>query len=109
MFILKYGTVFKAPGSSRKIMLNTDIILGEVLLMKVPTAETVVNKLNTIDNTYRNFQMEVLAGRDDTVTTTKEHGNTFKMDFAKVYWNPRLGSSCFTVVLTLQAPISSPF
>ena len=68
-------------------------VIGEVLLDKVPSARTVVNKINIIDNTYRNFQMELMAGEDDLVTTVKEHGMRFKMDFSKVYWNSRL-SKC---------------
>lgn len=67
-------------------------IIGQVLLDKHNYIRTVVNKLNTIDNTFRNFQMEVLAGDEDTVTTVKENGVSFKFDFAKVYWNTRLGT-----------------
>ena len=57
----------------------------------MPAVKTVVNKLNQIDNTFRNFQMELLAGEEKYVTTTHEHGCTFELDFSKVYWNPRLG------------------
>ena len=55
------------------------------------TAKTVVNKTGVIDNTFRNFQMEVLAGDEDFITVAHECGATYKMDFSKVYWNPRLG------------------
>lgn len=34
---------------------------------KNPGITCVVNKTNTIDSTYRNFQMEVLAGEDNMV------------------------------------------
>ena len=64
---------------------------GDVIIDKINQVTTVVNKLNTIDNTYRNFAMEVIAGEENFITTTKEHGNTFQFDFSKVYWNPRLG------------------
>ena len=74
-------------------------VIGQVLLDKVHSARTVVNKTNNIDNTYRNFQMEILAGSEDLVTITKEHGYSFQMDFSKVYWNSRL--SKFPIVLTL--------
>ncbi|XP_033736255.1 tRNA (guanine(37)-N1)-methyltransferase-like [Pecten maximus] len=67
-------------------------IIGQVLLDKNNYIRTVVNKLNNIDNTFRNFQMEVIAGEDDTITTVKENGVSFKFDFAKVYWNSRLGT-----------------
>ncbi|XP_053376111.1 tRNA (guanine(37)-N1)-methyltransferase-like [Mercenaria mercenaria] len=67
-------------------------IIGEVLLDKVPGVKTVVNKLNTIDNTFRTFQMELMAGEDNFVTQAKENGFTFELDFSKVYWNSRLGT-----------------
>ncbi|KAI8744585.1 tRNA (guanine(37)-N1)-methyltransferase [Biomphalaria glabrata] len=67
-------------------------IIGEVLIDKISTIKTVVNKLNAIDNTYRNFQMELLAGEDNYVTRTKEHQCTFELDFSKVYWNSRLST-----------------
>ena len=63
----------------------------------------VVNKSSTIDNTFRNFEMEILAkkdettegendnfGRNDFVVSVKENGAKFEFDFSKVYWNPRL-------------------
>ena len=57
---------------------------------KVPTVKTVVNKLNQIDNTFRNFKMELLAGEDQFVTKVRENDCNFELDFSKVYWNPRL-------------------
>ena len=65
--------------------------VGQVILDKLSAIQTVVNKTQTIDNTYRNFQMEVLAGEPEMVTTVREHGLAYKLDFSKVYWNSRLG------------------
>ncbi|PWA03467.1 hypothetical protein BB558_000378 [Smittium angustum] len=65
-------------------------IIGEVILDKSPTIKTVVNKLDTIDSTYRNFKMEVLAGEPNLVAIVRESGCRFKFDFSKVYWNSRL-------------------
>ncbi|XP_050407196.1 tRNA (guanine(37)-N1)-methyltransferase [Patella vulgata] len=67
-------------------------VIGEILLEKNPSIRTVVNKLNVIDNTFRNFQMELLAGEQDYITTARENGCAFEFDFSKVYWNSRLGS-----------------
>lgn len=67
-------------------------ILGQVFLDNVPQAKTVVNKIQTIENTYRNFEMEVLAGDPNTVVKLKENGGTYEFDFAKVYWNSRLSA-----------------
>jgi len=73
-------------------------VIGEVILDKNSMVTTVVNKLNTIDNTFRNFQMELLAGEDNFVTCARENGCTFEMDFSKVYWNPRLSTEHQRVV-----------
>lgn len=77
-------------------------LIGQVYLDKVPGISVVVNKLNTIDSTYRNFQMEVLGGEGETVVTVKENGATYTMDFARVYWNPRLSTEHGRIVGQLQ-------
>ena len=53
-----------------------------------------MNKLGAIDTKFRYFQMEVLAGeeRGNYEVEVKHNGLTFRFDFAKVYWNPRLGT-----------------
>ncbi|KAH9500950.1 tRNA (guanine(37)-N1)-methyltransferase [Bulinus truncatus] len=78
-------------------------LIGEVLIDKISAVRTVVNKLNAIDNTYRNFQMELLAGEDNFVTKTKEHNCTFELDFSKVYWNSRLSTEHQRVVEYIPA------
>ncbi|CAD5122446.1 DgyrCDS10871 [Dimorphilus gyrociliatus] len=67
-------------------------LIGQVLLDKIPYAKTVVNKQNVINNTYRFFEMEILAGEENFITKTKEHGCIYELDFSKVYWNPRLST-----------------
>ena len=68
------------------------LTLGEVLLDKNVHIKTVVNKTNTINTTYRFFEMELLAGEDKMVTSVSEHGCVFEFDYSKVYWNSRLQS-----------------
>lgn len=46
--------------------------------------KTVVNKTSIIDSTYRNFEMEVIAGEEEFVTKVVEYGFTFHFDFSKV-------------------------
>lgn len=77
-------------------------LIGEVYLDKINNVKTVVNKLDVIDTTYRHFAMEILAGVNDTVATVKENGSTFQFDFAKVYWNPRLGNEHALLVSKLN-------
>lgn len=59
---------------------------------KLPRLKTVVNKLNEINNEFRFFNMELLAGEDNMVALVREHGVAFQFDFSKVYWNPRLST-----------------
>jgi tRNA (guanine37-N1)-methyltransferase len=65
-------------------------IIGQVLLDKITRVRTVVNKVGTIENEWRVFEMEVLAGEDDTIAEVRQGGLRYKLDFRKVYWNSRL-------------------
>lgn len=44
---------------------------------KNPGVTCVVNKTNTIDSTYRNFQMEVLAGENNMVAKVRWKGSVW--------------------------------
>ena len=65
-------------------------VLGELLLDKNKHIKTVVNKTNAIEETFRFFKMELLAGEDKMMATVNEHGCVFEFDYSKVYWNSRL-------------------
>ncbi|OUM67506.1 hypothetical protein PIROE2DRAFT_39963 [Piromyces sp. E2] len=65
-------------------------IIGEIILDKNKHIKTVVNKTGKIDNTFRFFEMELLAGIWDMNAELKESNCTFQFDFSKVYWNSRL-------------------
>ncbi|KAG1455897.1 hypothetical protein G6F46_008428 [Rhizopus delemar] len=65
-------------------------LIAQVILDKNKKIKSVVNKTNNIDNTYRNFEMEILAGDSNMITELKENECRFKFDFSKVYWNSRL-------------------
>ncbi|XP_017107835.2 tRNA (guanine(37)-N1)-methyltransferase isoform X1 [Drosophila bipectinata] len=78
-------------------------LIGQVFLDKLPNCRTVVNKAATIDNTYRNFQLELICGEEDYQVETKENGVPFEFDFSKVYWNPRLSTEHERIVKLLNA------
>lgn len=40
--------------------------------------------MGSIENKFRVFQMEVLAGEDSTETEVRQHGARFRLDFRKV-------------------------
>jgi len=73
----------------RDNMLDQKEAIGQILLLR-KNARTVVRKTNEINNEFRFFSMELLAGEPDYVVKALENGCTFRMDFSKVYWNPRL-------------------
>lgn len=77
-------------------------LIGEVLRDKLPNCRTVVNKAASIDNTYRNFQLELICGDPDYQVETKENGVPFEFDFSKVYWNPRLSTEHERIVNMLK-------
>lgn len=56
-----------------------------VLDKNKPKIQTVVNKIDVIQNDYRTMQLEVLAGNHSLVTTVVENGLRFRVDLAKVY------------------------
>nr|XP_022919342.1 tRNA (guanine(37)-N1)-methyltransferase [Onthophagus taurus] len=86
----------------REHLLPFKKLIGEVLLDKISGCETVVNKINNIDNTYRNFSMEVLCGKNETKTSLKENNCIFEFDFATVYWNSRLSTEHERIVKIIQ-------
>jgi tRNA (guanine37-N1)-methyltransferase len=69
-------------------------LIGEVVL-EVGTRQkshvrTVVTKLSSISNTFRTFDMEVIAGERNTEVEVTEGACRFVFDFAKVYWSSKL-------------------
>ncbi|XP_030747595.1 tRNA (guanine(37)-N1)-methyltransferase [Sitophilus oryzae] len=86
----------------REHLLPFKHLIGEVLYDKVPRCKSVVNKVNMIDNTYRNFQMELLKGENNMVTAVKENNCKFEFDFSSVYWNSRLCTEHERIVKTLK-------
>ncbi|PUU72637.1 S-adenosyl-L-methionine-dependent methyltransferase [Tuber borchii] len=71
-------------------------LIATVLLDKNPNVSTVVNKIEDLGtgsgSVYRTFPMELLAGEDNTNVEVRESGCAFSFDFAKFYWNSRLGN-----------------
>ncbi|KAF6261234.1 Met-10+ like-protein-domain-containing protein [Scenedesmus sp. NREL 46B-D3] len=77
-------------------------LIGQVIMDKNPTIRTVVNKLGSIENEYRVFDMEVIAGDQAFETEVSQHGVRFRLDFSKVYWNSRLETEHARLVSSFQ-------
>lgn len=84
------------------VLLPYRFLIGQVLLDKIPSCKTVVNKVGKIDSVYRTFDMEVIAGENNTNVTVKERNCTFQFDYRKVYWNSRLHHEHFRLVETFK-------
>ncbi|CAO2179894.1 unnamed protein product [Urochloa humidicola] len=68
-------------------------LIAQVVLDKnKPKIQTVVNKMDAIQNDYRTMQLEVLAGNDSLRTMVIESGLRFQVDLGTVYWNSRLAT-----------------
>ncbi|CAI5961124.1 unnamed protein product [Closterium sp. NIES-65] len=76
----------------------------KVLLDKhKPRILSVVNKTAAIHAVYRTMKLELLAGSFRLITTARESGLTFKVDFARVYWNSRLATERARLVSTFSS------
>ncbi|XP_072956024.1 tRNA (guanine(37)-N(1))-methyltransferase 1 [Typha angustifolia] len=76
-------------------------LIAQVVLDKnKPKIQTVVNKIDAIQNDYRTMQLEVLAGNNSLVTTVIENGTRFQVDLATVYWNSRLATERQRLIYT---------
>lgn len=78
-------------------------VIGQVILDTCPAIKTVINKLDKIDTQYRFFEYEILAGEPQTIAKFSHMQCTFQLDFAKVYWNPRLNTEHMHIVSQLKA------
>ena len=65
--------------------------IGQIFLDKNPSIKTVLTKVGFIENVYRTFNFEVLAGEEVFETTLVEDNIKFDIDISKVYWCSRLG------------------
>lgn len=88
----------------REEQLPFKALIGEVLLDKNSHIRTVVNKVAAIENRFRVFPMEVLAGEECFVTRVSEQKCTFELDFSEVYWNSRLQHEHSRIVERLLQP-----
>mmetsp|Transcript_84939 Transcript_84939/g.177504 ORF Transcript_84939/g.177504 Transcript_84939/m.177504 type:complete len:432 (-) Transcript_84939:13-1308(-) len=65
-------------------------VIGKVIMDKNPSIKTVITKVGSLYNEFRTFDMEVIAGKDDTKVSVNERQLKLNFDFREVYWNSRL-------------------
>jgi tRNA (guanine37-N1)-methyltransferase len=72
-------------------------VVGAALLAFNPAVKTVLAKTGPVDGAYRVRTYEVIAGVHTTETVYREHGCTFHLDPAIVYFSPRLSTERWRV------------
>ncbi|KAK7249703.1 tRNA (guanine(37)-N(1))-methyltransferase [Aureococcus anophagefferens] len=77
-------------------------IIGEILLDKVATVRTVVNKVGDIANEFRTYDLEILAGDPDTKVAPRSRAAA-EFGVRNVYWNSRLQAEHGRLLETIPA------
>lgn len=100
-------TAFTSTGHIAHLNLREEysayrFFIGQVILEKNRHIRTVVNKLDSIDNEFRFFKMEKLAGDDEYEVMVSESNCSFTFDFRTVYWNSRLHTEHERLVKSFQ-------
>ncbi|KAL7068579.1 Met-10 domain-containing protein [Cryptosporidium serpentis] len=86
---------FETVGHIAHLNLNNNAypyryIIGKVLSDKNPGIKTVVTKVSNIENIYRTYPLEVVAGEKNLKAKVKEQGILYNVNIDEVYWNSRL-------------------
>ena len=67
-------------------------VIGETLLAKVSTANSVFYQSSDVSGDFRTRSLELLAGENKTETEYKEFGCKFFVDVEKAFFSPRLST-----------------
>lgn len=88
---------------------NYKQIIAEAIFFK--TGKTVINKTGKIEDHFRFYHSEVLAGPRKLTTVHKENNIRFFLDLGKVYWCSRLQSERenFLKIIKKNEVICDPF
>ncbi len=68
------------------------IKIGKALLKAVPKIKVILQQKSAVSGDFRTRKLEWLAGEKRVETIYREHGCSFKLNLAKVYFSPRLSS-----------------
>jgi len=77
-------------------------VIGETLLDRVKTAESVFCQSSDVGGDFRTRSMELLAGADSTETEYREHGCRFVVDVQEAFFSPRLSTERLRIASLTQ-------
>jgi tRNA (guanine37-N1)-methyltransferase len=66
--------------------------IGEALMRVHRHVRAVLNQVSPVSGEFRTRQLEHVAGERRTITLHRENGCVFRVDLARVYFSPRLGT-----------------
>eukprot|EP00938_MAST-03A_sp_MAST-3A-sp1_P005494 g5494.t1 len=98
---------FEQCGTLARINIRDELmpyryVIGQVILEKNKRVRTVVCKKGMIESEFRTLPLEIVAGDNNTIVTTIEHGTKFRFDYRTVYWNSRLGMEHHRIVKEIE-------
>ena len=73
-------------------LLSKKQLIGRALMQVHRHIRTVLRQTGVVRGEFRTRELEVIAGEPKTETTHREGGCDFRVDLAKVYFSPRLGT-----------------
>lgn len=101
------GTSFDIVGDIAVIKLSDKLLgkkesIGEALMEVHGHLKTVLLQTGPVEDELRTRDLEVIAGEQKTETTHTEHGCSFKVDLAEVYFSPRLAHERFRIAKLVE-------
>jgi len=90
--------VLRIPDS----LLGRRRVIGETLLDRVKTAESVFYQSSDVGGDFRTRSLELIAGVDSTETEYREHGCRFIVDVEKAFFSPRLSTERLRIASLAQ-------
>lgn len=78
-------------------------VIGTMLLELHPSISAVYKKLEGISGEYRLRNIQIIAGKDVSVTVHKENDCLFELDVKQVYFSPRLATERLRVASKVES------
>lgn len=118
--IRSYKDIVQVPAELKPLLPTSFDVIGDIALVKIPdelaafdgdiaaailranSAVKVVAADGGVKGDLRVRQIRILAGPDRTETVYREHGLSYRVDVARAYFSPRLGTERLRVAEQVQ-------
>lgn len=127
--VRSYKEVARIPDSLRPQLPTSFDVIGDIAILKIPESLLehreeigrailewnrnlrVVAQDHGVTGVFRIRKLEILAGEDRTTTVHTEHGLRYRVDVARAYFSPRLGSERLRVAEQVRPgeAVADPF